>query len=107
MNNNNKGLTVPFVVIAALIASVLIGALFIPGNAVYGAPFINKLGALILVVGAVYWAKLFAKDKLTLHKHHLVNFFIHLGVLTALLVLALLVLVVWHSGPLGTSLNDI
>lgn len=103
--NKNNGLTLPFKVIAGFIAAVLIAAFFVPGNAIHDAPLTNKILAGVFAGAAVWWGIQFSKDRFTLVLDHRLNTILHLAVLAALIALALLTLVVWHGGPLGTTTN--
>lgn len=52
----NRGLNAPVIVIAVLIFGVIIGAAFVPGNAIYDASFSQKLFGYGLILGGLVWA---------------------------------------------------
>jgi len=52
----NKGLNAPVIVIAAIIFAVIIGAAFVPGNAIYDASFSQKVFGYALIGGGLVWA---------------------------------------------------
>ena len=105
MNRKNIGLTTPVIVIGGVIVIAIIAFFFVPGNAIHDAPVINKVISGLFAAGAAIWAIAFSKDKFTFSKDWKVNFFIHLGILAFLVVMAILFLAVFHSGPLGTTIN--
>lgn len=104
----NIGLNTPFIIFATIIIVALIGFFIFPGNAIHQAPLINKLGAGLVAGLAVYYGIGWSKDiwwnKIESER---VYFILNLIVFAGLLVLALLILTVFHSGPLGTSTNPL
>lgn len=95
----NRGLNAPVIVVAAIIVLAIVVSFFTPGNAIGDAPFFNKaLGTILLVGAGVYgwksgeWFDFIENDRIHLWVQILGTF--------ALLLLALLVLAVWHGGAL-------
>jgi hypothetical protein len=52
----NRGLNAPVIVISAIIFTVIIGAAFVPGNAVYDASFSQKIFGYALIGGGLVFA---------------------------------------------------
>lgn len=98
------GLTPPVIGAATIILVTLVSLLFVDGNAIGDAPLFNKilgiaLGAFTIFFAfkSEYWLDFIKSDRRKL---------LFQIVITAILaILAIMVIAVWHSGPIGTTTN--
>lgn len=97
---SNDGLTAKIILVA--IAIFIIACMFVPGNSIYTAPIFNKiLGILVAGISFFSFYRL-AKDNYFFNTgSDKWDYFLQLGVGAVLAIAALLILAVWHSGPLG------
>lgn len=106
----NNGGSITFLVIVTLIACVLIGSFF-GTNQIGRAPMLNKVVGVALGLSAL--GVFFLKEKTPLiggifdTDNDRSNFWRWAGVWVLLVILSFCTLVVWHSGPLGTTTNPI
>jgi hypothetical protein len=89
-----------FFVIALVILAVLITQLFVPGNAIYESPWLNRI-LFVVVAGVAYvWARLMNREKINISKNENLNLIIQVLILGAIVTLAFAILIVWHGGPI-------
>lgn len=98
-----RGMNLPFLVIGSFIVLTVIFSLF-TDSSIGRAPFLNKvLGLLLIMSGAVFaWQS----NKLPIKNDRVLAWVQILGTM-ALMALGFTVLMVWHSGALGTSTNPL
>lgn len=104
----NMGINLPFLIIASIIAVALILFFIVPGNAIYAAPIGNKLLAGLFAAGAVYYAIGWSKDRWWNNiENERAYFIVNLVIFASLIMISLLILIVFHSGPIGLSTNPV
>lgn len=98
------GITPPVAVVMAIIGLALLLLLLNSGNAIGDAPLFNK----VLGIGLGAFAVVFmfkSNDWLDFIKSDKRKLLFQIVITIAIAVLSLLVLAVFHSGPLGTTTN--
>jgi hypothetical protein len=104
----NRGAFNPgFIVTLAIMVIVGIGLWVVPGNEIYEAPLLNKAVGVFLLLVAAWWIRQWSRDAYTFTSSWIVDFFIYLAIFLGIAALGFTVLIVWHSGPLGTTTNPI
>jgi hypothetical protein len=95
-------------IIAALIIGVMVYTTFDPFYSFGRAPIGNKIGGWLCLLGAAGFLISCAKDSIFPNSENgnRANWF-KIGITYALIALAMLILGVFHSGPLGTTTNPI
>jgi len=108
MKKKNNGASPIVLIIAALIIGVMAYATFDPSMSFGRAPIGNKIGGWLCLFGAAGFLVACAKDLIfpNAENGNLANWF-KIAITAALIIAGLLILGVFHSGPLGTTTNPI
>jgi hypothetical protein len=108
MKKSNNGASPIVLIITALIIGVMAYTTFDPFYAFGRAPIGNKIGGWLCLFGAAGFLVASAKDLIfpNAENGNRANWF-KIGITYALIASALLILGVFHSGPLGTTTNPI
>jgi zinc transporter ZupT len=108
MKKSNSGATPIVLIIFALIIGVTVYATFDPATSIGRAPIGNKIAGWLCLVAAGGFLFLSARDLIfpNMENDKKANWF-KLSITAALIISALLILAVFHSGPLGTTTNPI
>jgi hypothetical protein len=95
-------------IIAALIIAVMVYTTFDPHYSFGRAPIGNKIGGWLCLFGAAGFLVASAKDLIfpNMKNDKRANW-LKIAITAALIIAALLILGVFHSGPLGTTTNPI
>jgi hypothetical protein len=109
MNNaKNSGLNAPVLIIMAIIIGTMGYATFDPSMSFGRAPLLNKIAGWVCLIGAGGFLVACFRDLVipNMENDKRANW-IKIAITAALIVLALLILGVFHSGALGTTTNQL
>jgi hypothetical protein len=99
----NRGVNLPVLVIGGFIVLTVLFSLF-TDSAIGRAPLVNKVLGILLILGGAVFARY--SENLPIKNDKVLMWVQILGTM-AIMALGFTVLMVWHSGALGTSNNPL
>lgn len=104
MRDNSK---IGWFIFAAAFVLTMAGFTYFPGNSLHDAPAVNKIIGFTLLALVVPVGLSLEHDWISFSNNDNKNTWAHIAIIAGLAILGFCTLLVWHSGPLGTTTNNL